>query len=177
MATVLDSSTIARMVSHVSEVMFGVTFTGFAPGETRGESLCSRMARLPLRGSSVEVVLSFDRAGSRALAAAFHSCPASKVNECMIDRAIAELLKLVALQVQASLNIQKPLGTPRRTTLAAMAHTLSSTWSDAVHLRSDGLGDLRLWVIDGRGPAPVEGQPARTILRGLRSLIQGLLPF
>ena len=93
----------------------------------------------------------------------------------MIDRAVGELLKMVAFQVQASLNIQKPLARPRRTTLAAMAHTLGGNWNDAVHLRSDGLGDLRLWVVDGHHPSRRDGLPAKDSRHSLSSFIQRLL--
>lgn len=176
MTTLPDESTIAQLVSNVSRRMFGVTFTR-SDGRDRGESLCSRMMRLRLRGGSgIEVVLAFDEAGSRALTAAFHSWPDGWLSDEMIDHATGELVKLVASQLQSVLHIDKPLGTPQRTTLAELTRTLGDGAHDALLLRSEGLGDLRLWVF---GPMSRSAQPLPPggYRQRLRSFIETLLPL
>ena len=170
-----DESTIAQMVSNVSEVMFGVKFVR-SEGLTRGESICGRMFRLHLQGvRDVNVIASSDRAGCQALASAFYSCPSHGLTDTMLDNAISELLKMVALQVQSAMGIDKAPGSPRRATLADLATRSGEGWKDAVLLRSDGLGDLKLWVVDGRG-LPTNAGVAQPHRGRLRCLLQRLLP-
>jgi hypothetical protein len=170
-----DESTIAQMVSNVSEVMFGVKFVR-SDGMTRGESICGRMFRLHLQGvHDVTVIASSDRAGCQALASAFYSCPSHGLTDTMLDNAVSELLKMVALQIQSAMGIDKAPGSPRRATLADVALGGGDGWKDAVLLRSDGLGDLKLWVVDGRG-LPTNGAVAQPPRNRLRSFLQRLLP-
>jgi hypothetical protein len=177
MTSLPDESTIAQMVSNLSQRMFGVTFSR-CDGSSRGESLCSRMVRLRLRGGSgIEVVLAFDTTSSRALTAAFHSWPEGWLNDAMIEHATGELVKLVASQVQSALHIYKPLGTPQRTTLAEMAATLGPGWNEALLLRSEGLGDLRLWVLAGPASRLAEAAGPLGYRQRLRTFIGTLLPF
>jgi len=170
-----DESTIAQMVSNVSQRMFGVSFSR-CDASTRGQSLCSRMVRLRLRGGSgIEVVLAFDTTSSRALTAAFHSWPEGWLNDAMIGHATGELVKLVASQLQSALHIDKPLGIPQRTTLAEMAARLGPGWDEAVVLRSDGLGDLRLWLLADPGAPLAEGAESLGYGQRLRSFLESLL--
>ncbi len=170
-----DAVTLARLVSNVTETVAG---TRFVPGDdlARGQSICGRMVLLPIQGPrDISVVLSCDSAGGRALGAALRDCPVDQLTRGMIDDAIAELLNMVAGQIQTELEIDQPLGLPRPTTLAEMSQGGGVGFDDSILLTNDTLGDLKLWVFERK--APVEGaQSLPNSGRGFRSLFRKLLP-
>jgi Chemotaxis phosphatase CheX len=170
-----DAATLARLVSNVTEV---VSSTKFVPADdsARGQSICGRMVLLRIQGArDISVVLSCDSTGAKSLAAALCHCPHEQLTREMIDDAIAELLNMVAGQIQAELHIDQPLGLPRPTTLSELSQGEGVAFEDSVLLTSEGLGDLKLWVFertvqaDGAKPLPATG-------RGFRSLFRKLLP-
>jgi hypothetical protein len=170
-----DAVTLARLVSAVTE---GISGTRFVPADdsARGQSICGRMVLLPIQGArDISVVLSCDATGGEALAAAFLGCPTDQLTRQRIDDAIAELLNMVAGQIQSELEIDQPLGLPRPTTLAELSQGGDVAFEDSILLTSEGLGDLKVWVFE-RTP-PVERSARRSgIGAGVRSLFRKLLP-
>ena len=170
-----DASTLARLISNVTETASGTTFVPAKDDLARGMSICGRMVLLPIQGPrDISVVLSCDAAGGRALGAALRGCPAAQLTREMIDDSIAELLNMVAGQIQTELEIDQPLGLPRRTSLAELSQGGGVAFDDAILLTSEGLGDLKLWVFERT--VPVEGtEPARPgIGKRFRSLFSKL---
>lgn len=93
----------------------------------------------------------------------------------MIDDAIAELLNMVAGQIQAELEIDQRLGLPRRTTLAELSKEGGVDFNDSILLTSEGLGDLKVWVFERT--LPVESAPhAPSVGVKFRSLFRKLQP-
>jgi chemotaxis phosphatase CheX-like protein len=170
-----DAVTLARLVSNVTEV---VSATRFVPADdsARGQSICGRMVLLPIKGArDISVVLSCDSAGAQALASALCHCSRDQLTREMIDDAIAELLNMVAGQVQAELQIEQSLGLPRPTTLSELSQGGGVAFEDSVLLTSEGMGDLKLWVFERTVPA--EGAPPMPgIGKGFRSLFRKLRP-
>src|SRR5438876_6603706 len=136
MARLTDPLEMAKLVSDVTDVMCGVTFT---PSDrlARGESLSGRMVILSLQGERpIEIVLSCDAQGGRALTAAMWHCPPEEVTPARVDDAIRELLNLVAGKVTRALDVKHTLTVPRNTTLAELAGIGGLDMNEAVLLRS-----------------------------------------
>jgi len=165
-----DARSLAQLVSSVTEMMCG---TKFVPADdlARGQSICGRMVLLPIKGArDISVVLASDSAGSRALGSALFGRPADQLTVAMIDDAIAEVLNMVAGQIQRTMAIDQPLGLPRVTSLGEMAATTGVGFDDSVLLTSEGAVDLKLWIIEKK--AAPEG-PTKSKDGGvLRSLIR-----
>lgn len=163
-----DAHSLAQMVSSVTEVMCG---TKFAPADdrARGNSICGRMVLLPIQGTrDISVVLASDSAGSRALGAALFGRPADQLTATMIDDAIAEVLNMVAGQIQRAMGIDQPLGLPRVTSLGEMAATSGVGFNDSVLLTSEGAVDLKLWIIERKAPSEdVPGSKEGSVLKSL----------
>jgi hypothetical protein len=167
--------TLARLVSNVTETLAGTTFSATVDRD-RGHSICGRMVILPIPGArDISVVLCCDSAGGRALAAALRGCPLSQVTRTMIKDGIAELLNMVAGQIQSELQIDQQLGLPRTTSLAELSENGGFSFHDSILLTSDSLGDLKLWVFELVTPTD-DGQPRALFKNGVRSLIRKLLP-
>ena len=151
MSALPDALTLARLVSNVTETVPGTRFVP-ADDSVRGQSICGRMVLLPIQGArDISVVLSCDSAGGQALAAALRGCSRHQLTRQMIDDAIAELLNMVAGQIQTELEIDQPLGLPRTTTLAELSQG-GVGFVDSILLTSDNLGDLKLWVFEKTVP-------------------------
>jgi hypothetical protein len=152
MAELPDAHALAQLVSSVTEVMCG---TKFVPADdmARGQSICGRMVLLSMKGArDISVVLASDSAGSQALGSALFCRPADQLSAAMIDDAIAELLNMVAGQIQRTMAIDQPLGLPRVTSLGEMAATIGVGFNDSVLLTSEGAVDLKLWIIEKKTP-------------------------
>ena len=144
-----DASTLARLISNVTGGAAGTTFVPAKDDQARGLSICGRMVLLPIPGPrDISVVLSCDVAGGRALGAAIWNRPADQLTREMIDDAIAELLNMVAGQIQAELEIDQRLGLPRRTSLAELSQGGGVSFNDSILLTSESFGDLKLWVFE-----------------------------
>jgi Chemotaxis phosphatase CheX len=169
-AVLPDALTLAALVSNVTDTICG---TKFVPADDmmRGQSICGRMVLLPIKGiRDISVVLSCDSSGGRALGAALRRCPPDQLTRAMIDDSIAELLNMVAGQIQTALEIDQPLGLPRTTSLSEISQKTGVGFSDSILLTSQGLGDLKLWIFETT--APVEPAPRATSGRTFRSLFQ-----
>jgi len=157
-----DPDALARLVSNVTGSMCGATF---APAEdsARGQSVCGRMVMLPLQGHrDINIVLSSDAAGARALGAAMFGCAPENLTHAMVDDAIAELLNMVAGQLHTALKLDASLGLPRPTSLAEMAEKGGVGFDDSVLLSSTGIGEMKLWIFERTVPAAEPGTPAKT---------------
>ena len=164
---------MARLVSNVTETMCHASFVPAGDSE-RGESVCGRMALLPIRGArDISIVLSCDQPGARALAAGLFGCPQDEVSPEMIDDAVAELLNMVGGQITSALSLDQALGLPRRTSLAELAGGQGVGIDDSVLLRSDGSVDLKLWIFERAAAAPPKAA-AGSGRWTVRSLIQKL---
>jgi hypothetical protein len=148
MSKLPDPKVLAVLVSNVTRTMCD---TIFVPGDpsARGESICTQMVMIPLRGDpEIVVVVSSDTRGGRALATAFFGGMPRDITQDMIDDAIAELLNMVAAQISTALQLNHTLGFPRRTTLAEISEGGRLHFADAVLLRSEGKVDLGLWILE-----------------------------
>jgi len=169
MSKLPDSQTLAGLVSNVTRTMCGVSF---APGDAmaRGESICRRMAMIPLRGDpNVIVVVASDAQGSRALGAKFFGRKPSDITPQMADDAIAELLNMVAAQISTALGSTHQLGLPSQTTLPEIAAGGGLRLDDAALLHSEGEIDLGLWILESPSASTTAEAPG-----GLRSLLRRL---
>jgi hypothetical protein len=165
-----DASSLAQMVSSITEMMCG---TKFVPADdlARGGSICGRMVLLPIKGArDISVILASDSGGSRALGAALFGCPADQLTGAMIDDAISELLNMVAGQLQRAMELDQPLGLPRPTSLGEIADNSGVGFNDSILLTSEGLMDLKLWIIEKK--APVESVAPSRNAGAFRSLIR-----
>ena len=149
-----DAATLAQLVSNVTRVSCGATFTP-ADDAARGESICGRMVLMPFRGErDISVVLSCDGAGARALAAGLRRADPRELTRQMIDDSIGEFLSMVSGQVQRALQIDQPLGLPRPTTLAEIAEKTGVGLRDSILLTSQGLSELSIWVFETDHSSP-----------------------
>jgi CheY-specific phosphatase CheX len=166
MSKLPDSQTLASLVSNVTRTMCGVSF---APGDAmgRGESICRRMAMIPLRGDpNVIVVVASDAQGSRALGAKFYGRQPADITQQMADDAISELLNMVAAQIQTALGSTHKLGFPSATTLPEIAAGGGLRLDDAALLHSEGEIDLGLWILESPAARSSEAPSAlRSLLR------------
>jgi hypothetical protein len=170
-----DALTLADLVSNVTETICGTKFVP-ANDADRGESICGRMVMMPIKGPrDITIVLSCDAAGGQALGAALRGCPREQLTRAMIDDAIAELLNMVAGQIQTALEIDQPLGLPRTTSLAEIAQGGGVGFDDSILLTSKGLGDLKLWIFE-KTTATQEAVSVRKPIGRFRSLFQKLGP-
>jgi CheY-specific phosphatase CheX len=167
MSKLPDTQTLAALVSNVTRTMCDVIFV---PGDAmaRGESICRRMAMIPLRGDpNVTVVVASDAQGSRALAAAFFGRRPAEITQAMADDAIAELLNMVAAQISTALGGTHQLGLPSATTLPEIAAAGGLRLDDAALLHSEGAIDLGLWILESRTANAAEAGSG-----GIRSLLR-----
>lgn len=161
-----DAATLAELVSNVTSVALGTTFVP-ASDEARGESICGRMVILPIPGPrDINLVVSFDNAGARALGAALRRVDPRELTQSMIDDSVAELLNMVAGQVQIAFEIDQPLGLPRATSLAEISEKMGVGLQDSILLTCRGLSDLRVWVFETSAPSPVESVDGAGARRG-----------
>ena len=163
------------MVSSVTGTMCGTTFE-LADPATRGESLCGRMVLLPIEGArKVTILMAFDVAGGRTLAAAMFGMAPEEITQDVADDAVRELLNMVAGQVSRALGLDSALGLARATTLAELAQHGGIGIEEGVLLRSTGNVDLRLWIFEcGSQPsaapeATTKGGLFRSLLRAIAS--------
>ena len=166
MSKLPDPETLAALVSNVTRTMCGVSFV---PGDAmgRGESICRRMAMIPLQGDpNVTVVVASDAQGSRALGAAFFGRSPSAITPQMAEDAIAELLNMVAAQISTALGGAHKLGLPATTTLPEIAAAGGLRLNDAALLHSEGAIDLGLWILESPSPS------AEVSTGGLRALLR-----
>jgi hypothetical protein len=170
----LDAFALARLVSNVTEIVSGTKFVPM-DDSARGQSICGRMVMLPIPGArDINVVLSCDTAGGQALAAAL-GCRDTPPSKESVNDAIAELLNMVAGQIQSALEIDQQLGLPKPTTLGELSEGGGVAFEDSILLTSDNLGDLKLWVFE-RTPRAEAGAAPPTRDKGFRSLFRKLSP-
>jgi hypothetical protein len=155
-----DARTLARLVSNVTETLFGIAFEPADENARSGLSICTQMVVLPIHGvRDISVVLSFDTPGGEALTCALRRCPASELTTAAIADAMGELLNMIAGQIQSELEIDQPLGLPRHSSLEELSRTGGVGFEDSILLTSKGLGELNLWVYETAQP-PEPGIPA-----------------
>jgi len=168
MVRLTDVEEIAKVVSQVTERLCGATFEGWDP-LARSDSLGGKIVMMSLEGPRrIGFALGCDARGGRLLAAALFRHSVASVTPRQVDDAIAELLTVVAREIQRVLGVDQPLGAPRRASLAELG---ALGLDDTVLLRSPGDVDLRLWVFEDRPVAAPAAAP--TTVRGrLMSLVK-----
>lgn len=166
-----DASTLAALVSNVTETMCGTSFVVDDP-YARGESLCARMFVLPLLGGRrISIVLGCDAQAAHGLASALFGVGADQLDANMPDEAICELLNMIAGQITGRFRLEVALGLPRRTTIGEVCGAGGLRFEDAALLTSRGRLNLRLWIFEHEeGTASSSAPPGR-----LRSLLNSLL--
>ena len=106
---------LARLVSGVTEMMFGMSFTLAGPPEHDWqEQPPCRTAVLPIDGARpVTVAIAADPSGARLLGGAMFSVAEADVDNSMIDDALTELANIIAGQIKSAMALDQPLGLPR----------------------------------------------------------------
>lgn len=162
-----DAPALARLVSNVTGPMCGKTFAP-ADDRVRGQSICGRMFLLPIQGErDISIILSSDAAGSEALGAAMFGRPPQQLTRKMVDDAIAELLNMVAGQIQKHLKIDQPLGLPRPISVADLTAEAGVDFSDSLLLTSSGIGDMKLWIFEKTHDEKTVSAPGGGFVRSL----------
>ena len=141
----LSDEKVAKIVSHVTETMVGLTFK-VATGPAFQPSLCSRTALLPIGKGELVVGLSSDDRGCAVLGAALFSCALSSVDRSMMNDSLSELVNMAAGQIKVALRVDQALGLPN-----IVEHDGPTAYGGnlrIVHLSAKPGVDLLVWIIE-----------------------------
>jgi len=151
-----DAATLARLISNVTRMMCGFSFTPLAQPK-RVRELCWRMAVISIPGARfLQIAISSDRDGCAKLGAAILACPPESLDESMIDDSLCEILNMAAGQIKKTIVPDQELGLPKIVTspdmLAQIGGKISGESgggalpSSSILLRSEGAADVVLWI-------------------------------
>jgi Chemotaxis phosphatase CheX len=147
MRTLPPADKMARVVSGVTETMFGLTFSPDTEG-TPWDELLWRAAVLPIPGGRpLTVGLSSDRDGCTALGAAMFQVPPGEVSDEMLSDSLCELVNMTAGILKSHLGLEQALGLPR-VVPEGTPPVPAPPAEGRVVLRAKRLG-LVLWVFEG----------------------------
>lgn len=140
---------LARLVSGVTEQMFGLPFA-LAPEPDRAPEALSaptaRAAQIRLSGTRpLSVAIALDLESARDTTAVAFACPPEQVDGDMIDDLLRELVNIVAGQLSVLLWLDHGLSLP--VSVDPAETTDPARWHGAA-LRSD---KLILWIAVGEG--------------------------
>jgi hypothetical protein len=144
--------TLARLVSNVTETMFGMKFSLADAVDQHPWSPPSpwHTVVLPiLGGRPLLVAMASDVIGGRALGSAMFACPVEKVDKQMIDDSLSELVNIVAGQIKSVLGLDQALGLPKVIGAQPPSNDLAS-WRGA-RMQNDTT-DVRVWVAITESP-------------------------
>lgn len=144
---------LAGMVTHVTESMFGLSF-GLSEARVDVPFTHSppwRTAILPIEGRSLNVAIASDPEGGAALSSAMFCCEPGEVDDQMLDESLSELVNIVAGQVKQAMGIDEVLGLP--SILAADDANADPTNWRAATLQNDNTA-VKVWVAITEQAAP-----------------------
>lgn len=152
----LSDALVAKLVSNVTQVMLGLTFSTSDDAVDPG-MLCRHMSLIPIAGESpVTIGLSTDDSGSVVISAAMFSCPVGSVDEAMKCDALNELVNMTAGQIKSALLLDQALGLPK-----VVAETKSflrnPKWT--TFLLTTGTINLMVWI----SPSIIAADPMETM--------------
>jgi hypothetical protein len=109
----LSDSTLAMLISRVTETMLGMPLT-IAPSQSVEVSQSGTSMVIDVPGPRpLRIALSAEGQGSARLSAALFSCDLAQVDEAMKTDALGELLNMAAGQVKNALRVDEALGLPQ----------------------------------------------------------------
>ena len=107
----LDAPALARMITEVTQSIFGASFA--LVGDTMSSDSAWRTIGIRIYGPTpLLVALSADESSATELSAAMFSCPQAEVDGAMIDDALGEIVNIVAGQMKVTLGVNHALGLP-----------------------------------------------------------------
>jgi hypothetical protein len=144
----LPPQAMAAIVSGVTEIMLGLTFTA-GPEDAPWDHLLWRAAALPIAGATpITVALSSDRNGCAALGARLFQVAPAQLSDEMMSDSLCELVNMTAGLLKSQLRLEQPLGLPRVMLQDEPAFSRTPAAASRFVLRADQLG-LVLWVFEG----------------------------
>jgi hypothetical protein len=145
-----DPSTLATLVSNVTQTMCGVSFIAATPPDNAAELACWRMAVLKVTGDSPwQVALFSDQQGCTALGAALFGCPADSLDSTMLEDSLCELLNMAAGQIKGVLAPDSALGLPKITSPGQLTPKFQAAMREGVLLRSQASVKLMILISEG----------------------------
>lgn len=135
---------IAALVSGVTEVMIGMSFTIAAPRASPPwhDAPAWRTVLLPIPGArAITVAVSADERTGKQIGSKIFSCAVADVDESMLNDTLCELANIIAGQVKSAMGLNQALGLPK---LAKEGVQLPSGWQAAT-LSSGGM-EQSFWV-------------------------------
>jgi hypothetical protein len=143
-----DPSTLATLVSNVTQTMCGVSFVAAAPEQA--ELACWRMAVLKVTGGTPwQVALFSDQQGCTALGAALFQCPPDTLDSTMLEDSLCELLNMAAGQIKGVVSPDSALGLPKITAPGQLTPKFQAAMREGVLLRSQTAVKLMILVSEG----------------------------
>jgi hypothetical protein len=148
MPSLPDPSTLATLVSNVTQTMCGISF-GVAASDQKAVA-CWRMAVLNIAGESPwQVALFSDQSGCTALGAALFQCPPDTLDNSMLEDSLCELLNMAAGQIKGLLSADSALGLPKITSPGQLTLKSQAAMRDGVLLRSRDSVNLMILISEG----------------------------
>jgi hypothetical protein len=108
----LSDEQLAKLVSRVTEMMTGISFT-VSPSREIDARLFSHAAVLTIGEDVLTVGLASDEKGCSRLGSALFSCAVAKVDASMRNDSLSELVNMTAGQIKGALLLDWALGLPR----------------------------------------------------------------
>ena len=140
--------TLARLVSGVTETMFGLSFSLFVEGCAEAppwQRPTWRTVLLEIDGGRPHTVaIASDQASAATLGGAMFSCAAAEVDDSMAADSLGELVNIVAGQVKRAISLDAALGLPRMVVGGGDDAMNRCTWRGAT-LRGAS-SELKVWV-------------------------------
>jgi hypothetical protein len=146
MTALPDVQTLAKLISNVTQMMCGFSFTPFQESN-RVRELCWRMAIIAIPGVRfLNIAISSDQGGCAALGAAILGCSAESLDDSMIDDSLCEILNMAAGQIKRTVVPDQELGLPKIVKSREVLADIAVSHPSSVLLKSQGAVDLVLWI-------------------------------
>jgi hypothetical protein len=143
-----DPSTLATLVSNVTQTMCGITFGVATPGQPA--VACWRMAVLEITGGSPwQVALFSDEPGCVALGAALFQVAPESLDSSMVEDSLCELLNMAAGQLKGLLAEDSALGLPKIKSRSELTTRSQTAMREGVLLRSQDSVNLMILISEG----------------------------
>jgi len=144
-----DATTLARLVTSVTETMCGISF---APAESNTPlPPCWRLVLLPITGQrNLEVALFSDQSSCEALGASLFSMPKEDLDTGMIEDSLRELLNMAAGQIKQAVAPDHILGLPKVIAEQDLGDAHRKARDSGVLLRTLGPVQLFIWITEGQ---------------------------
>lgn len=150
MKSLPDATTLAQLVTSVTETMCGITFV---PAESNTPSPdCYRMALLPITGvRQLEVTLFSDRTSCESLGSSLFSVAREDIDTSMIEDSLRELLNMAAGQIKQAVAPDHTLGLPKLIAEDDLGENHRRARDAGVLLKTVGPVQLFIWITEQDG--------------------------